>query len=221
VLTQTIPLDFAAAICESEAPPVGALDVFFIELPAELEAEVAGAAGALAGAEFGIGAAALALAAGDLLVLLTGVFALSAAAAPESIMLEFSVLFFLLLLDAVGLALAASLEASPEDMALVSDFLLFLLLLVAVGLALAASLEASPEDVALVSDFLLFLLLLFEELVLAVSELAELSELVESDFFDFELFFDDAESPAEPVLLAALSELDFFFDFLLLVEVVP
>jgi hypothetical protein len=249
-----MPLDFAAAICESEAPPAGVLDVFFIEPPAEaeLEAELAGAAGALAGAEFDMGAAALAFAPEDLLVLLAGVFALSAAAVPESIMLEFSVLFFLLLLVPVVLALAASLEASPEDAALVSDFLLllllfvslvlalagwfeaspedaalvsdfllFLLLLVPFVLALAASLEASPEDAALASDFLLFLLLLFEELLLAVSELAELSDVAESDFFDFELFVDEVESPVELVLLVALSELDFFFDFLLLVEVVP
>jgi len=249
-----MPLDFAAAICESEAPPVGVLDVFFIE-PAEAELEeVAGAAGALAGAEFDMGAAALVFAAEDLLVPLTGVFALSAAAVPESIMLEFSVLFFLLLLvplvlvlagslaaspeDAalvsdfllfllplvpLVLALAGSLAASPEDAALVSDFLLFLLLLVPLVLALAGSLAASPEDAALVSDFLLFLLLLllFEELLLAVSELAELSDVAESDFFDFELFLDEVESPVELVLLVVLSELDFFLDFLLLVEVVP
>jgi hypothetical protein len=245
-----MPFDFAAAICESEAPPVGALEVFFIELPAEAEpeAEVAGVVGALA-AEFDMGAAALALAAEDLLVL-AGVFALSAEAAdPESITLEFSVLLFLLLLVPVVLALAGSLEASPEDAALVSDFLPFLLLFVPVVLALAGSLEASPEDAALVSDFLpflllfvsavlalagpleaspedaalvsdflLFLLVLFEELLLAISELAELSEAAESDFFDFELFFDEVESPEELVLLVALSELDFFFDFLLLVE---
>jgi len=218
-----MPLDFAAAICESEAPPVGVLDVFFIE-PAEAELEeVAGAAGALAGAEFDMGAAALVFAAEDLLVPLTGVFALSAAAVPESIMLEFSVLFFLLLLVPVVLAPAGSLAASPEDAALVSDFLLFLLLLVPLVLALAGSLAASPEDAALVSDFLLFLLLLllFEELLLAVSELAELSDVAESDFFDFELFLDEVESPVELVLLVVPSELDFFLDFLLLVEVVP
>lgn len=215
-----MPLDFAAAICESEAAPDGGLEVFFIEPPAEveLEAEVAGAAGVLAaGAELDIGAVALALAP-EALVLFAGVFELSAAAAPDSIMLELSVLFFLLLLAPVVLVLADSLEASPEDAALVSDFLLFLLLLVA--LALADSLEASPEDATFVSDFLFFLLLLFEELLLAVSELAELSDVAESDFFDFVLFFDEVESPAELVLLVALSELDFFFDFLLLVAAV-
>jgi hypothetical protein len=213
-----MPLDLAAAICESEAVPVDALDAFFIEPPAdgELAVEVGGAAAGLAaGAEFDIGAAALAFAPADLL-LLAAAFELSVAAVPESAIVDLSALFFLLLLVAV--VLADSLEASPEAAAVVSDFLLFLLLFVSVVFLLASSLEASPEDAVLTSDFLLFLPLLFEELLLAVSELAELSDVDESDFFDFELF-DEVES--ELVLLVALSELAFFLDFLLLLEAVP
>ena len=216
-----MPLDFAAAICESDAAGVDVLDAFFIEPPAagELAVAVAGAAGGLpAGAEVDIGAVALTFAADDLL-LLAAAFELSAAAVPESAMVDFSVLFFLLLLLPVVLVLAESLGDSPEAAAFVSDFLLFLLLLVSVVLLLAGALEASLEDAALTSDFLLFLLLLFEELLLAVSELAELSAADVSDFFDFELFFDELES--EFVLLVSLSELAFFFDFLLLVEAVP
>jgi hypothetical protein len=215
-----MPLDFAAAICESEAAPAEVLDAFFIE-PAEGEvaAEVTGAAdGLAAGAEFDIGAAAWAFAPDDLL-LLAAAFELSAAAVPESATLEVSLVFFLLLFVPVVLVLADSLEASPEDAAVVSDFLLFLLLFASVVLLLAGSLEASPEAAVLTSPFLLFLPLLFEELLLADSEPVELADAGESDFFDFELFFEEVES--ELVLLVALSELAFFLDFLLLVEAVP
>lgn len=144
-------------------------------------------------------------------------FELSAAAVPESATVDFSALFFLLLLVPAVLVLADSLAPSPEA-AVASDFLLFLLLFDSVVLLLAGSLEVSP-DAVLASDFLLFLLLLFAELLSAVSELAEPSDADESDFFDFELFFDEVES--EFVLLVVLSELAFFLDFLLLVEVIP
>jgi len=215
-----MPLDFAAAICESDAAGVDVLDAFFIEPPAEdeLAVEVARAAGGLAtGAESDIGAVALAFAPDDWL-LLAAVFELSAAAVPESAMVDFSVVFFLLLLVPVVLVLAESLEDSPEAAVVVSDFWLLLLLFVSV-LLLTGALEASPEDAVLTSDFLLFLSLLREELLLAVSELAELSDADVSDFFDFELFFVEVES--EFVLLVSLPELAFFLDFLLLVEAVP
>ena len=217
VFTQTMPLDFAAAICESEAEAVDVLDAFFVAPPAEGELAVELAAGGLpAGVEFDIGAAALVFAPDDLLLLAAG-FELSAAAVAESATVDFSALFFLLLFVPVVLALADSLEASPEAEAVVSDFLLFLLFFVSVVLLLAGSLAVSP-DAVLVSDFLLFLLLLFEELLSALSELAELSDADESDSFAFELFFvGEVESD---VLLVALSELAFFLDFLLLVEVV-
>ena len=216
-----MPLDFAVAICESDAAGVDGVGAFFIEPAAEgeLAAGVAGAAGGLAaGAEFDIGAVALAFAPDDLL-LLAAALELSAAAVPESAMAGFSVVFFLLLLVPVVFVLAESLAGSPAAAAAVSDFLLFLLLLVSVVLLPAGALEASPVDAGLTSDFLLFLLLLFEELLLAVSELAELSDADASDFFDFELFFDEVES--EFVLLVSLSALAFFLDFLLLVEAVP
>jgi len=213
-----MPLDFAAAICESETAAAGVLvDAFLVEPPAEVElgAEVAAAEGALAAG------AALALLPDALLELLAVVFELSAVAAPASAVLD-SPLFFLLLLVPAVLVLAGSLEGSEELAALVSDFLLFLLLLLAPAvLVLAGSLEGSEELAALVSDFLLFLLLLFVELLLAVSELAELSDVAESDFFDFVLLFDELESLLELVLFVVSSEVDFFFFFLLLVEVVP
>ena len=214
-----MPLDFAAAIWESDAAGVDVVDAFFIEPPAEdeLALEVAGAAGELAaGAEFGIAAAALGFAPDDLL--LAAAFELSAAAAPESATVDFSVVFFLLLLVPVVLVPAESLDGSAEAAAVVSAFLLFLLLLVSVVVLLAGAPDASPEDAALTSDFLLFLPLLFEELLLAVSELAELSDAEVSDF-DFELFLEEAEE--EFVLLVSLSEPAFFLDFLLLVEAVP
>jgi hypothetical protein len=190
-----MPLDFAAAICESETAAAGVLvDVFFVEPPTEVElgAEVAGAAGALAaGAEFDIAAAALLFAADDLLELLAVVFELSAVAAPASAALDFSALFFRLLLAPAVLVLAGSLEVSAE---------------------------VAPA----VSDFVLFLLLLFVELLLVASELAELSDVAESDFFDLDFvpLFDELESLAELVLLVVSSEVDFFF-FLLLADVVP
>jgi len=216
-----MPLDFAAVICESDAAGVDVLDAFFIEPPAEdeLAREGAGAAGELAaGAAFDIGAVALGFAPDDWL-LLAAALELSAAAVPESAVVDFSVVFFLLLLAPAVLAPAESLDGSPGAAAVVSAFLLFLLLLVSLVVLLAGPLEASPEDAALTSDFLLFLALLFEGLLLAVSELAELSDAEVPDFVDFELFFDVAES--EFVLLVSLSELAFFLDFLLLVEAVP
>jgi hypothetical protein len=213
-----MPLDFAAAICESETAAAGVLvDAFFVEPPAEVElgAEVAGAEGALAAG------AALALLPDVLLELLAPAFELSAVAAPASAVLE-SALFFLLLLAPGVLGLADSLPGSEELAALVSDFLLFLLLLLAPAVpVLAVSLEGSEEVAALVSDFLLFLLLLFVEPLLVVSELAELSGVAESDFLDFVLLFEELESPLVLVLLVVSSEVDFVFFFLLLVEVVP
>jgi hypothetical protein len=180
-----MPLDFAAAICESETAAAGVLvDAFFVEPPAEVElgAEVAGPEGALAAG------AGLALLPAVLLELLALAFELSAAAAP----------------------------ASAVDSAL-----FFLLLLAPVVPVLAVSLEGSEELAELVSDFLLFLLLLFVELLLVVSELAELSGVAESDFCDFVLLFEEPESLLELVLLVVSSEVDFFSFFLLLVEVVP
>ena len=180
-----MPLDFAAAICESETADAAVLvDAFLVEPPAEveLEAEVAAAEGVLAAG------AALALLPDILLELLAVVFELSAVAAPASAGLD-SALFLLLLLAPAVLVLAGSLEGSE---------------------ALAA----------LVSDFLLFLLLLLVELLPVVSELAELSEVAESDFFDFVLPLDELESLLELVLLVVSSEVDFFFVFLLLVDVV-
>jgi len=213
-----MPLDFAAAICESETVAAGVLvDVFFVE-PAEVElgAEVAGAAGALAaGAVFDIAGEALLFPPDDLLELLAAVFELSASAVPASVALDFSALFFRLLLAPVVLALDGSLEVSAELAPPVSDLLLFLLLLLAPAvLVLDGSLEVS----ALVSDFLLFLLLV--ELLLVDSELAELSEVAESDFFAFVLLFDELESLVELELVVS-SEVDFFFFFVLLLDVVP
>ena len=195
MFTQTWPLDLAAAICESEAGPVAAafVDVFFVEAGlAEDEPAVAGAAGVLA-AGAEVDAGVAAFAfAPDDLLVAVEGFALSVAGVPESAAAELAALFFLLLLEPLVLVLADSLDA------------------------------ASPIGAPLVSDFLLFLALLWVELLLAGSELAELSEVAESDFFDFVLFFDEVESLVELLLLVALSELDFFFlDFLLLVEVVP
>jgi hypothetical protein len=213
-----MPLDFAAAICESETAAAGVLvDAFFVEPPVEVElgAEVGGAEGALAAG------AALALLPDVLLELLAAAFELSAVAAPASAVLD-SALFFLLLLAPGVLGLADSLPGSEELAALVSDFLLFLLLLLAPAVpVLAVSLEGSEEVAALVSDFLLFLLLLFVEPLLVVSELAELSGVAESDFLDFVLLFEGLESPLVLVLLVVSSEVDFVFFFLLLVEVVP
>jgi hypothetical protein len=212
-----MPLDFAAAICESETAAAGVLlDAFFVEPPAEVElgAEVAGAEGALAAG------AALALLPDVLPELLVAAFELSAVAAPASAVLD-SALFFLLLLAPGVLGLAGSLAGS-EELALVSDFLLFLLLLLAPAVpVLAVSLEGSEEVAAVVSDFLLFLLLFFVEPLLVVSELAELSGVAESDFLDFVLLFEELEPPLVLVLLVVSSEVDFVFFFLLLVEVVP
>jgi len=210
-----MPLDFAAAICESETSPAGVLaDAFFVEPPADGELEVAGAAGAVAA---GVAAAALEFPPDDLLELLAVVFELSVVAVPESAALDFSLLFFRLLLAPVVPALAGSLEVPAESAVLGVSALFFLLLLVPAVLVLAGSLEVSAE-VALASDFLLFLLLLFEVLLL-VSELAELSEVAESDFFDFVLLFDEVESPLALVLPMVSSEVDFFFFLLLVVDV--
>jgi hypothetical protein len=212
-----MPLDFAAAICESETAAADVLvDAFFVEPPAEveLEAEVAGAEGALAAG------AALALLPDVLLELLAVAFELSAVAVPVSAVLD-SALFFLLLLAPEVLVLAGSPEGSEELAALVSDFLLFLLLLLAAVPVLAVSLEGSEEVAALVSDFLLFLLLLLVEPLLVDSELAELSGVAESDFLDFVLLFEELESLLVLVLFVVSSEVDFVFFFLLLVEVVP
>ena len=210
-----MPLDFAAAICESETSPAGVLaDAFFVEPAADGELEGAGAAGALAA---GVAAAALEFPPDDLLELLAVVFELSVVAVPESAALDFSLLFFRLLLAPVVPALAGSLEVPAESAVLGVSALFFLLLLVPAVLVLAGSLEVSAE-VALASDFLLFLLLLFEVLLL-VSELAELSEVAESDFFDFVLLFDEVESPLALVLPVVSSEVDFFFFLLLVVDV--
>jgi hypothetical protein len=213
-----MPLDFAAAICESETAAAGVLvDAFFVEPLAEVElgAEVAGAEGALAAG------AALALLPDVLLELLAAALELSAVVAPASAVLD-SALFFLLLLAPGVLGLADSLPGSEELAALVSDFLLFLLLLLAPAVpVLAVSLVGSEEVAAVVSDFLLFLLLLFVEPLPVVSELAELSGVAESDFLDFVLLFEELEPPLVLVLLVVSSEVDFVFFFLLLVEVVP
>jgi len=211
-----MPLDFAAAICESETSPAGVLaDAFFVEPAADGELEGAGAAGAVAA---GVAAAALEFPPDDLLELLAVVFELSVVAVPESAALDFSLLFFRLLLAPVVPALAGSLEVPAESAVLGVSALFFLLLLVPAVLVLAGSLEVSAE-VALASDFLLFLLLLFEVLLLGVSELAELSEVAESDFFDFVLLFEEVESPLALVLPVVSSEVDFFFFLLLVVDV--
>jgi hypothetical protein len=165
-----MPLDFAAAICESETAAAGVLvDAFFVEPPAEVElgAEVAGAEGALAAG------AALALLPDVLLELLAAAFELSAAA-PASGVLD-SALFFLL-------GLAVSLEGSEELVALVSDFLLFLLLLFVEPLLVASEL-AELSGVA-ESDFLDFVLL-FEELESPLM----VGLLVVSSEVDFVFFF--------------------------------
>jgi hypothetical protein len=215
-----MPLDFAAAICESETAAAGVLvEVFFVEPPpaAALGAEVAGVAGALAaGAEL----AALVLLPEDLLELLAVVFELSAAAAPASAVLDFSALFFRLLLASVVLVLVGSLEVPAASAVLDFSVLFFRLLLAPVVLVLVGSLAVSAEAAPPLSDFLLFLLLLLVELLPVVSELAELSEVAESDFFDFVLPLDELESLLELVLLVVSSEVDFFFVFLLLVDVV-
>jgi len=232
-LTQTFPLDFAAAICGLEAvPPAGAAEADFFGVLAAGELAAGAIAEELAaGVEVGAGAGADVELADDFWLLVfaagaaAGVPAAGALAAGEEAagVAASALADFLLLFLAVVVSDAADASVEAPGAALESALAAFLLLLLFLALVVSgvAPAPVGAAGAALASALADFLLLFFavalSEDPAALAEVELWSASVVEDFFllDFDLLV-LAELSAPPVSeLAAVPAVVLFLDFVL------